>query len=205
MENQQSYPSILLENVVKEFANLPGVGKKTAMRFALHLLKNEEITAENLGNSILKFRSEVSYCRVCKNLCDEEVCEICKNSRRDPSTICVVESVADVMAVENTAQFNGLYHVLGGVISPMNGIGLYDLEIASLIKRVENGGIKEVILALSPDMEGDTTCLYLYKKLAPFDIEISAIARGIAVGDSLEYTDEITLGRSIVNRVKYKV
>ncbi|MDR2684243.1 MAG: recombination mediator RecR [Prevotellaceae bacterium] len=205
MENQQSYPSILLESVVKELSKLPGVGKKTALRFALHLLKNEEAASNDLGNAILKFRSEVSHCRICKNICDNEICEICNNQRRDSSTICVVENVAEVMAVENTAQFHGLYHVLGGVISPMNGIGLNDLEINSLIKRVENGGIKEVILALSPDMEGDTTALYIYKKLVPFDIEISTIARGVAIGDSLEYTDEITLGRSIVNRIKYSV
>jgi len=204
MENQK-YPSVLLENVVNELSRLPGVGKKTAMRFALHILKNERIEAENLGLSILKFRSEVNFCRICHNICDDEICEICKNSKRDGGTICVVENVSDVMAVENTNQFNGLYHVLGGSISPINGIGLNDLEIASLIERVGNGGIREVILALSPDMEGDTTCLYIYKKLAPFDIEISTIARGISVGDSLEYADEITLGRSIVNRVKYTI
>ncbi|MDR0830059.1 MAG: recombination mediator RecR [Prevotellaceae bacterium] len=199
----ENYPSILLENVVKELSKLPGVGKKTAVRFALHLLKNEEVEAENLGNAILKFRSEVSYCNVCKNICDGEVCEICNSPKRDSSIICVVENVADVMAVENTGQFGGLYHVLGGVISPMNGIGLNDLEITSLIQRVQNGGVKEIILALSPDMEGDTTALYIYRKLAPFDIEVSTIARGISVGDTLEYADEITLGRSIVNRIKY--
>jgi len=204
MENQK-YPSVLLENVVGELSKLPGVGKKTAMRFALHLLKNERIEAENLGNAILKFRSEVNFCRVCHNICDGEICEICNNSRRDFSTICVVENVADVMAVENTNQFNGLYHVLGGSISPINGIGINDLEIKSLVERVENDGIREIILALSPDMEGDTTCLYIYKKLAHVDVEISTIARGVSVGDSLEYADEITLGRSIVNRVKYTI
>jgi len=204
MENQK-YPSVLLENVVGELSRLPGVGKKTAMRFALHLLKNERIEAENLGNSILKFSSEVNFCSVCYNICDDEICGICNNSKRDVGTICVVENVSDVMAVENTNQFNGLYHVLGGSISPINGIGLNDLEIKSLIERVENGGIREIILALSPDMEGDTTCLYIYKKLAPFDVEISTIARGVSVGDSLEYADEITLGRSIINRVKYTI
>jgi len=205
MENENKYPSVLLENVVNELSRLPGVGKKTAMRFAMYLLKNERIEAENLGNAILKFRSEVNFCRLCHNICDDEICEICNSSKRDAATICVVENVSDVMAVENTNQFNGLYHVLGGSISPINGIGLNDLEIKSLIERVENGGIREVILALSPDMEGDTTCLYIYKKLAPFDVEISIIARGVSVGDSLEYADEITLGRSIVNRVKYTV
>ena len=205
MKNQNKYPSVLLENVVNELSKLPGVGKKTAMRFALHILKNERVDAENLGNSILKFRSEVNYCRVCHNICDNEICEICNNPRRDFSTVCVVETVADVMAIENTNQFNGLYHVLGGSISPMNGIGLNDLEIKSLIERVENGGISEIILALSPDMEGDTTCLYIYKKLVPFDMEISTIARGVSVGNSLEYADEITLGRSIMNRIKYSI
>jgi recombination protein RecR len=204
MENQTIYPSVLLENVVSELSKLPGVGKKTAMRFALHLLKNERIDSENLGNSILKFRSEVNYCCVCRNICDDEICTICNSVNRDFSIICVVENVADVMAIENTKQFHGLYHVLGGSISPMNGIGLNDLEIASLIERVEKGGINEVILALSPDMEGDTTCLYIYKKLAKFDVEISTIARGISVGNSLEYADEITLGRSITNRIKYQ-
>ena len=204
MENQK-YPSVLLENVVSELSRLPGVGKKTAMRFALYLLRNERVESENLGNAILKFRSEVNFCRLCHNICDDEICEICKNPKRDVATICVVENVSDVMAVENTNQFNGLYHVLGGSISPMNGIGINDLEIMSLVGRVENGGIREVILALSPDMEGDTTCLYIYKKLAPFDVEISTIARGVSVGDSLEYADEITLGRSIVNRVKYTI
>ena len=205
MEHQNKYPSVLLENVVNELSKLPGVGKKTAMRFALHLLRNEREEAENLGNAILKFRSEVNFCRVCYNICDDEICNICNNSRRDSSTICVVENVADVMAIENTNQFNGLYHVLGGSISPINGIGINDLEIKSLVERVENNGIREVILALSPDMEGDTTCLYIYKKLVNFDVEISTIARGVSVGDALEYADEITLGRSIVNRVKYSI
>jgi len=205
MENENKYPSVLLENVVNEFSQLPGVGKKTAIRFALYLLKNECIEAENLGNAILKFRSEVNFCRQCHNICDNEICEICNNPKRDYSIVCVVENVSDVIAVENTKQFKGLYHVLGGSISPINGIGLNDLEIKSLIERVEKGGIREVILALSPDMEGDTTCLYIYKKLAPFDVEISIIARGVSVGDSLEYADEITLGSSIVNRVKYTV
>lgn len=203
--NEIKYPSILLENLVNELYKLPGVGKKTALRYALHLLKHDEADAMNLGNSILKFRSEVSRCEVCHSICDDRLCEICSNNRRQRQIVCVVESVADVMAIENTAQFNGIYHVLGGVISPMNGIGPADLEIPSLVERVAGGSISEVILALSPDMEGDTTCLYIYKKLAGFDIEVSTIARGIAVGNSLEYADEITLGRSIVNRIKYSI
>lgn len=201
--NEVKYPSVLLENLVNELHKLPGVGKKTALRYALHLLKYDEIEAINLGNSILRFRSEVSRCEVCHNICDNHLCEICSNARRQSDIVCVVESVADVMAIENTAQFNGIYHVLGGVISPMNGIGPADLEIPSLVKRVASGTVSEVILALSPDMEGDTTCLYIYKKLAEFNVEVSTIARGISVGNSLEYADEITLGRSIVNRIKY--
>ena len=203
--NEVKYPSELLENLVNEFHRLPGVGRKTALRYALHLLKEDEADAMNLGNSILRFRAEVSKCRVCNNICDNDLCEICINTKRDHRLICVVENVADVMAVENTAQFNGVYHVLGGVISPMNGIGPADLDIPSLVQRVAEGGIDEVILALSPDMEGDTTCLYIYKKLADYNIEISTIARGVAVGNSLEYADEITLGRSIVNRIRYSL
>jgi recombination protein RecR len=203
MINQQKYPSVLLENLVEEFSKLPGIGKKTALRFALHLLKKELIDSENLGNAILRFRTEVNRCQICHTVCDSVICEICNNDKRDNGIVCVVENVADVMAVENTQQFRGLYHVLGGAISPMNSVSPADLEIASLVSRVADGNIKEVILALSPDMEGDTTCLYIYKKLAQFNIDISTIARGISVGDSLEYADEITLGRSIVNRVKY--
>ena len=203
--NEVKYPSELLENLVNALHRLPGVGRKTALRYALHILKEDEADAMNLGNSILRFRAEVSKCRVCNNICDNDLCEICINTKRDHTLICVVESVADVMAVENTAQFNGVYHVLGGVISPMNGIGPADLDIPALVQRVAEGGIDEVILALSPDMEGDTTCLYIYKKLADYNIEISTIARGVAVGNSLEYADEITLGRSIVNRIKYSL
>ena len=199
------YPSTLLENLVEELHKLPGVGKKTALRYALHLLKIEESEALALGRSILRFREEVSRCGECHSVCDADYCSICQNPKRDHSVVCVVESVADVMAIENTSQFSGVYHVLGGVISPMNGVSPADLEIASLIERVEAGGVSEVILALSPDMEGDTTCLYIYKKLAVFQVEVSTIARGVAIGNSLEYADEITLGRSIVNRVKYKV
>lgn len=202
--NEINYPSALLENVVNELHKLPGVGRKTALRYALHLLKSDPADSLSLGQSILRFKQEVSKCKVCHNICDSEFCSICQNPKRDRSLVCVVESVADVMAIENTAQFCGVYHVLGGVISPMNGVSPADLEIPSLISRVSGGGVSEVILALSPDMEGDTTCLYIYKKLAEFDVEISTIARGVSVGNSLEYADEITLGRSIVNRIKYK-
>ncbi len=203
--NDIKYPSLLLENLVGELNRLPGVGKKTALRYALHILKYDEKSATDLGNAILKFSSEVVKCGVCHNISDDNVCEICSNRNRNHSIVCVVESVADVMAIENTAQYNGVYHILGGIISPMNGIGPADLEIASLVQRVEQGGVSEVILALSPDMEGDTTSLYLYKKLAHTDVEISTIARGISVGNALEYADEITLGRSIVNRIKYSI
>ncbi len=203
--NEIKYPSVLLENLVNELHRLPGVGKKTALRYALHLLKSDEIDVLNLGTSILKFRSEVSKCKVCNNICDSHICEICSNHKRDKQLICVVENVSDVMAIESTAQYNGVYHVLGGVISPINGIGPADLDIPSLVERVAEGNIKEIILALSPDMEGDTTCLYIYKKLADYNIEVSTIARGVSVGNSLEYADEITLGRSIVNRIKYTI
>jgi recombination protein RecR len=203
MINQQKYPSVLLENLIEEFSKLPGIGKRTALRFALHLLKNEIVVSEKLGNAILKFRTEINHCLICHNVCDSSICEICKNEERNREIICVVENVSDVVAVEKTLQFKGLYHVLGGVISPMNNTTPNDLEITSLIGRVSEGGIKEVILAISPDMDGDTTCLYIYKKLTGFNIEISTIARGVSVGDSLEYADEITLGRSIINRVRY--
>ncbi|PID94639.1 MAG: recombination protein RecR [Bacteroidales bacterium] len=203
--NEVKYPSVLLENLVEELHKLPGVGKKTALRYALHLLKSDEKSSIDLGNSILKFRSEVIKCSECHNISDSEICEICANPKRNSKLVCVVESVSDVMAIENTAQFDGVYHILGGIISPMNGIGPADLEILSLVDRVSDGDVEEVILALSPDMEGDTTALYLYRKLSHLDIDISTIARGVAVGNSLEYADEITLGRSIVNRVKYSL
>jgi recombination protein RecR len=198
------YPSILLEDAVNEFAKLPGVGRKTALRFVLHLLRQEPGVAENFGNAVLRLRRDVKYCKVCHNISDTEVCELCADPSRDPSTICVVENVKEVMVVENTRQFRGLYHVLGGVISPMDGIGPGDLRIESLVDRVRSGGIKEVILALSTTMEGDTTNFYIYRKLAPFDVKVSIIARGISIGDEIEYADEITLGRSIVNRTPFQ-
>lgn len=202
MINQQ-YPSALLEKAVNEFAKLPGIGRKTAMRLVLYLLRQDTAMVESFGNALITLKHEVKYCKVCHNISDTEVCWLCGNPQRDASTICVVENIQDVMAVENTQQFKGLYHVLGGVISPMDGIGPSDLEIDSLVKRVEAGGIREVILALSSTMEGDTTNFYIFRKLSRFDVKLSIIARGISIGDELEYTDEVTLGRSIVNRTLF--
>lgn len=199
----RQYPSTLLENAVNEFAKLPGIGRKTALRLVLHLLRQDTPAVELFGNTMIRLRKEIKYCTVCHNISDEEVCSICSDPSRDSSTVCVVENVKEVMVVENTRQFHGLYHVLGGIISPMDGIGPSDLEIDSLVARVAAGGVKEVILALSATMEGDTTNFYIFRKLAPFDVKISIIARGVSVGDELEYTDEITLGRSILNRTPF--
>ncbi len=201
---QQQYPSQLLERAVSEFAKLPGIGRKTALRLVLHLLRQPTEEVEGFATAISKMKQEVRYCRVCHNISDEEVCPICSDHRRDQSTICVVENIQDVMAVENTQQFSGLYHVLGGIISPMDGIGPGDLEIDSLVERVSAGGIEEVILALSSTMEGDTTNFYISRRLAGTGVKLSVIARGISVGNELEYTDEVTLGRSIVNRTPFK-
>ena len=199
----QQYPSALLEKAVNEFAKLPGIGRKTAMRLVLHRLRQDETTVESFAHALTTLKHEVKYCKVCHNISDTDVCRLCSNPQRDASTICVVENIQDVMAVENTQQFRGLYHVLGGVISPMDGIGPSDLEIESLVKRVEAGGVKEVILALSSTMEGDTTNFYIFRKLAKCNVKLSIIARGISIGDELEYTDEVTLGRSIVNRTPF--
>ncbi len=199
----QQYPSRLLEKAVGEFAKLPGVGRKTAMRLVLHLLRQEKADVESFAQAISTLKREVKYCKVCHNISDTETCLICANPNRDSSTLCVVESIRDVMAVEATQQFKGLYHVLGGVISPMDGIGPSDLEIASLVERVNAGGVKEVILALSSTMEGDTTNFFIFRKLAPYEVKMSVIARGISIGDELEYTDEVTLGRSIANRTLF--
>ncbi len=196
-------PSILLEKAVNEFAKLPGIGKKSAMRLVLHLLRQDVATVEAFGNAIVTLKREVKYCKLCHNISDTEVCTICSNPLRDASIVCVVENIRDVMAVEATQQFHGLYHVLGGVISPMDGIGPGDLQIESLVRRVESGSIKEVVLALSSTMEGDTTNFYIYRKLEKSGVLISVIARGISVGDELEYADEVTLGRSIVNRTLF--
>ena len=197
------YSSALLENAVNEFAKLPGIGRKTALRLVLHLLRQEEFSVENFGNAIIKLRKEIKYCHVCHNISDSDTCSLCSDPNRDDSIICVVENIKEVMVIENTHQFKGRYHVLGGVISPMDGIGPSDLEIDSLVNRVSEGGIQETILALSATMEGDTTNFYIFRKLAPYNIKISILARGVSVGDELEYTDEITLGRSIINRMPF--
>lgn len=196
-------PSRLLERAVGEFAKLPGIGRKTALRLVLHLLHQENEDVENFAQALTEMKREIKYCKVCHNISDSEVCPVCSNPKRDASIICVVENVRDVMAIENTAQFNGLYHVLGGIISPMDGIAPSDLEIDSLEKRVAEGGVQEVILALSPTMEGDTTNFYIFRKLAAYNVKLSIIARGISVGDELEYADEVTLGRSILNRTPF--
>ncbi|NLU38919.1 MAG: recombination protein RecR [Bacteroidales bacterium] len=196
-------PSHLLENAVEEFSKLPGIGRKTALRLVLYLLRCEESEVEDFGNAIITLRKEVKHCEICHNISDNEVCPVCSNPSRDASVICVVENIRDVMSIENTNQFRGLYHVLGGVISPMDGVGPSNLEINSLVERVNKGDIQEVILALSTTMEGDTTNFYIYKKLKDTGIKITTIARGVSVGGELEYTDEITLGRSIINRLDF--
>lgn len=192
-----------MERAVQEFSQLPGIGRKTALRLVLHLLRQEPDDVFQFTDAISRMKEEVKFCKVCHNISDQDICPICSDDRRDSSTICVVENIQDVMAVENTQQFTGLYHVLGGLISPMDGIGPGDLEIESLVARVSEGSVKEVILALSSTMEGDTTNFYIFRKLAPYDVKISIIARGIAVGNELEYTDEVTLGRSILNRTPF--
>ena len=188
---------------MSEFAKLPGVGRRTAMRLVLYLLRQDAVAVEAFSNAIVTLKREVKYCKVCHNISDTDICHICSSPQRDSSVVCVVESIRDVMAVEATQQYHGLYHVLGGVISPMDGVGPADLQIDSLVKRVEDGGISEVILALSTTMEGDTTNFYIYRKLEKFGVKLSVIARGISVGDELEYADEVTLGRSIVNRTPF--
>lgn len=200
----QQYPSRLLERAVDEFALLPGIGRKTALRLVLHLLRRNDADVERFAAAMVDMKHRVKRCGVCHNISDSDVCPICSDRRRDTSMVCVVENIQDVMAVENTQQYNGLYHVLGGVISPMDGIGPADIEIDSLVKRVAAGGIGEVILALSGTMEGDTTNFYISRKLRPYDVRLTAIARGISVGGELEYTDEVTLGRSIVNRIPFE-
>ncbi|MFT4222645.1 recombination mediator RecR [Dysgonomonas sp.] len=199
----QKYPSALLENAVNEFAKLPGIGRKTALRLILHLLRQDDATVDSFSQALVSLKHQVKYCKVCHNICDNEVCSTCLDKSRDSSTVCVVENIKEVMAIENTMQYKGLYHVLGGIISPIDGIGPTDLEIESLVKRVSNGGITEIILALSTTMEGDTTNFYIYKKLSPYNVKVSMIARGISIGDEIEYADEVTLGRSILNRTLF--
>ena len=201
---QQQYPSQLLEQAVSEFAKLPGIGRKTALRLVLWMLRQEDSDVAQFTDAISHLKQEIKYCHVCHNISDSDTCPICADPRRDGSVVCVVENIQDVMAIENTQQYHGLYHVLGGIISPMDGIGPSDIEIDSLVERVKAGGVSEVILALSPTMEGDTTNFYIYRKLSPTGVKVSVIARGVAVGNELEYTDEVTLGRSIMNRTLFE-
>ena len=199
------YPSKLLENAVNEFASLPGIGKKTAFRLVMHLLRQNESDVERFGESMIKLKKEIKYCKICFNISDNEVCDICSDRSRVKSIICIVENIRDVIAIENTGQYRGLYHVLGGIISPMDGVGPSDLNIDQLEEKVKAGNIDELILALSTTMEGDTTNYYIYRRLLPYDIKITSLSRGVAIGDELEYTDEITLGRSIVNRTPFDI
>lgn len=200
---EQEYASTLLENAVSELSRLPGIGRKTALRLALHILRQEERMGVSLGESIINMRRGVKYCSLCHNISETEVCPICSNPARDTSTVCVVESVKDVMSFENTRQYMGLYHVLGGVISPMDGVGPDQLEIDSLVERIKNSDVKEVILALSATMEGETTNFYIYRKLGGLPVKITQLARGVSVGNEIEYTDEVTLGRSLLNRTLF--
>jgi recombination protein RecR len=198
------FPSRLLENAVNEFASLPGIGRKTAFRLVMNLLRRDSEEVKKFGESIIRLHEEIHYCKICNNISDSEICNICSDESRDKAVVCVVENIQDVMAIENTRQFNGLYHVLGGIISPIDGIGPSDLKIDSLEEKVKNGGIREVIFALSTTMEGDTTNYYLYKRLHKYSLSLTTLARGVAIGDELEYTDEITLGRAINNRNPYQ-
>jgi recombination protein RecR len=202
--NPISFPSLLLENAVNEFSRLPGIGRKTALRLVLHLLKQEKHAVFSFADAVKTLRDEIKYCQTCHNISDGDVCNICSNPKRNQQTICVVESVKDVMAIENTQQYNGVYHVLGGVISPMDGVGPGNLTIAQLENRLNSGLANEVIFALPTTMEGDTTNFYLYKRLEKLPLKITTIARGVSIGDELEYIDEITLGRSLVNRQPFE-
>lgn len=202
MLNNNEYPSRLLEQAVESLSSLPGIGRRTALRLALHLLRQDQEAVAKFARNITTFRDEVKHCHQCHNISDTDLCDICADPKRDRTTVCVVQNVQDVMAIESTCQYRGLYHVLGGIISPMDGIGPNDLFIDSLVERVASGEIKEVIFALSTTTNGETTNFYITRRLAPYDVQISTIASGISVGEELEYTDEITLGRSILNRVK---
>ena len=199
-----NFSSKLIEEAVNEFSKLPGVGKRTALRFVLHLMKQNPSEVNQFGNAFIKLRAELRYCEKCHNVSDKPLCEVCANPHRDHSLVCVVEDIRDVMAIENTQQYRGIYHVLGGIISPMDGIGPSDLNIETLVEKANLGEIKEVIMALSTTMEGDTTNFYIYKRLKEYNLTVSTIARGISIGDELEYADEVTLGRSIVNRTLYE-
>lgn len=200
----EEYPSKLLANAIEQFSTLPGVGRRTAMRLALHLLRQSEEEVRLFGEAFIKLRSEINYCKDCFNISDQEICEICANPKREDQLICVVEDIRDVMAIENTSQFKGKYHVLGGIISPMDGIGPSDLRVTELVERIQKTSIEEVILALSTTMEGDTTNYYLYKQLKDLPVRVSTLAQGIASGDELEFADELTLGRSLLNRIPYE-
>jgi recombination protein RecR len=197
------YPSKLLENAVNEFASLPGIGRKTAFRLVMNLLKRDSEEVKRFGESIIRLHREIHYCKICHSISDSETCSICSDEKRDKSLICVVENIQDVMAIENTRQYKGVYHVLGGVISPVDGIGPSDIRVDTLEEKVKNGGINEIILALSTTMEGDTTNFYLSRRLNKYNVLLTTLARGVAIGDELEYTDEITLGRAINNRNPY--
>lgn len=199
-----NYPSKLLENAVNEFAKLPGIGKKTALRLVLFLLKKDIAEVQRFSRSLTQLREEVKHCHICRNISDADICNICSNPSRDHRLVCVVENIRDVMSIENTQQYRGVYHVLGGIISPMDGIGPADLEIDSLLKRVEKGETDEVIFALSTTMEGDSTNFYIFKKINGYNVKITTLARGVSIGDEIEYTDEVTLGRSIVNRMLFE-
>ena len=199
----QKLPSLLLENAVNELATLPGIGRKTALRLALYMLKRDEKYIDGFTHALSAMRKEIKYCRICHNICDQEICPICADPQRDRSLLCVVENIKEVMAIENTGQFKGVYHVLGGIISPMDGIGPADLHIDDLVNRIASGEVKEIILALSTTMEGDTTNFFIHRKLAAYPVQISVIARGVSIGDEIEYADEITLGRSILNRTSF--
>jgi recombination protein RecR len=204
MSSFHNYPSKLLERAVRKFAALPGIGNKTALRLVLHMLKQDKEEVEGFGNALIELKNNIHHCKICQNISDTETCQICADHRRDESLVCVVENIRDVMSVENTSQFTGLYHVLGGIISPMDGVGPSDLTIDLLEKRVKSGKVQELILALSTTMEGDTTNFYIYKRLNKYPVQISTLARGLSTGDELEYADEITLGRSIVDRTPFE-
>lgn len=201
--SELQFPSKILENAVNEFSRLPGIGRKTALRLALHILKQDKESVDSFANAITTLRDEIKYCKNCYNISDSDTCSICSNPRRDHSLVCIVENVRDVMAIENTHQYQGIYHVLGGLISPMDGTGPDDLTIAPLEEKLRKGEIKEIIFALSTTMEGDTTNFYLYRKFQSYPVKFTTIARGVAIGDELEYADEVTLGRSLVDRLPF--
>ena len=205
MMKNRTLPSKLLDAAVNELAKLPGIGQKTALRLALNLLNRPISESDALAQAVVNMRKELKHCNICNNISDSETCEICLSPNRDHQTVCVVETIRDVMAIENTMQFRGIYHVLGGKISPMDGIGPSDLKVDTLEERVAAGAVEEIILALSTTMEGDTTSFYIFRKFAPYPVKITTIARGVSVGDELEYTDEITLGKSIINRTKFSL